>query len=226
MPNLQPDLPRAHRRCARPVLAVAAGVALLSACSSDSTGPKMNQTIALMAHFDSLRAASSPDSESERRTQLAGAITLLALGAPVHDVQLTTNGTTVTYSSVAAFEVTDDIEGHPADSAFTILAWSGDTADTLVTLEIFHQASGLVVSAGSVVMGASGATGTATAQAPNGTCPSLLDHLPPDITVPPGIACRLETTTATATGTFNGAAFALPSQAIKGIRIEGQVGGG
>ncbi|HTL96374.1 MAG TPA: hypothetical protein VL157_12570 [Gemmatimonadaceae bacterium] len=199
---------------------------LLAACSSDSTGPRTNQTIALMAHLDSLRVASSPDSESERRTQLAGAITLLALGAPVHDVQITTNSSTVTYSSVAAFEVTDDIEGTPADSAFTIVAWTGDAADTLVTLEVFHQASGLVFSAGSVVLGSSGATGTATAQAPNGTCTSLLDHLPPDVTVPPGITCQLETTTATATGNFNGGTFTLPSQTIKGIRIEGQTGGG
>ncbi|HKB52703.1 MAG TPA: hypothetical protein VKD22_01810 [Ramlibacter sp.] len=178
-----------------------------------------------MAHFDSLRTASSPDSESQRRTQLAGVITLLALGAPVHDVQLTTNDQTVTYSSVAAFEVTDDIEGNPADSAFTILAWRGDDADTLVTLEIFHQASGLVFSAGSVVVGASGATGTATAQAPNGACTSFLDHLPPDVTVPPGITCQLQTTTASATGNFNGGTFTLPSQTIKGIRIEGQTGG-
>ena len=200
--------------------------ALLAACSSDSTGPHTNQTIALMAHLDSLRVASSPDSESERRTQLAGAITLLALGAPLYDVQITTNGSTVTYSSVAAFEVTDDIEGTPADSAFTIVAWTGDDADTLVTLEVFHQASGLVFSAGSVVLGSSGATGTATAEAPNGTCTSLLDHLPPDVTVPPGITCQLETTTATATGNFNGGTFTLPSQTIKGIRIEGQTGGG
>lgn len=205
--------------------AMALAAALLAACSSDSTGPQANQTIALMAHLDSLRVA-SPDSESERRTQLAGAITLLALGGSEHDVQLTTNNTTLTYSSVAAFEVTDDIEGNPADSAFTIIAWRGDNADTLVTLEIFHQASGLVFSAGGVVLGSSGATGTATAQAPNGTCTSLLDHLPPDVTVPPGIACQLETTTATAMGNFNGATFTLPSQAIKGIRIEGQVGGG
>ena len=215
---------RARAR-ALPLIVLAVG-AVLAACSSDTTAPKTNQTIALMAHFDSLRAASSPDSESQRRTQLAGAITLLALGAPVHDVQIATNGSTVTYSSVAAFEVTDDIEGHPADSAFTIIAWTGDNADTLVTLEIFHQASGLVFSAGSVVMGSSGATGSATAQAPNGACTSLLDHLPPDVTVPPGIACQLETTTATATGTFNGGTFTLPSQTIKGIRIEGQVGGG
>lgn len=213
------------RRIASFSLAVVAG-ALLAACSSDSTAPQRNQTIALMAHFDSLRAASSPDSESQRRAQLAGAITLLALGAPVHDVQLTTNGSTVTYSSVAAFEVTDDIEGHPADSAFAIIAWTGDNADTLVTLEIFHQASGLVFSAGSLVLGSSGATGSATAQAPNGGCTSLLDHLPADITIPPGITCKLETTTATATGNFNGDTFTLPSQAIKGIRIEGQVGGG
>jgi len=144
----------------------------------------------------------------------------------VHDVQITTNGSTVTYSSVAAFEVTDDIEGTPADSAFTIVAWTGDDADTLVTLEVFHQASGLVFSAGSVVLGSSGATGTATAEAPNGTCTSLLDHLPPDVTVPPGITCQLETTTATATGNFNGGTFTLPSQTIKGIRIEGQTGGG
>lgn len=221
--------PDCHRFLARsralPVFVLAVG-ALVSACSSDSTGPKTNQTIALMAHLDSLRAASSPDSEPERRTQLAGVITLLALGAPVHDVQITTNSTTVTYSSVAALEVTDDIEGHPADSAFTIVAWTGADADTLVTLEIFHQASGLVFSAGSVVMGSSGATGSATAHAPNGTCTSLLDHLPSDITIPPGLACQLETTTATATGNFNGGIFTLPSQTIKGIRIEGQVGGG
>lgn len=200
--------------------------AVVAACSSDTTAPQTNQTIALMAHLDSLRTSADPDSEAERRTQLAGAITLLALGATEHDVQLTTNNTTLTYSSVAAFEVTDDIEGNPADSAFTIIAWRGDDADTLVTLEIFHQASGLVMSAGSVVLGSSGATGSATAQAPNGTCTSLLDHLPPDVTVPPGIACQPETTTATATGNFNGGTFTLPSQAIKGIRIEGQVGGG
>lgn len=217
--------PSHARRFALLAVTVAAG-ALLAACSSDSTAPQTNQTIALMAHFDSLRAASSPDSESERRTQLASAITLLALGAPVHDVQITTNSSTVTYSSVAALEVTDDIEGHPADSAFAIIAWTGDAADTLVTLEIFHQASGLVLSAGAVVMGSSGATGSATAQPPNGACTSLLDHLPSDITVPPGIACQLETTTATATGNFNGGTFTLPSQTIKGIRIEGQVGGG
>ncbi len=224
MPNSVVRSSRA-RRFALLSVTIAAG-AFLAACSSDSTAPRTNQTIALMAHFDSLRAASSPDSESERRTQLAGAITLLALGAPVHDVQITTNSSTVTYSAVAAFEVTDDIEGHPADSAFAVIAWTGDNADTLVTLEIFHQASGLVFSAGAAVMGSSGATGSATAQAPNGTCTSLLDHLPSDITVPPGITCQMETTTATATGNFNGGTFTLPSQTIKGIRIEGQVGGG
>ena len=215
----------AHRVSIRPLVASVVCVALAAACSSDSTAPQQNQNIALMAHFDSLRASSSPDSESERRTQLAGAITLLALGAPVHDVQLTTNGQTVTYSSVAAFEVTDDIEGNPADSAFTIIGWRGDDADTLVTLQIFHQASGLVVSVGSVVAGAAGASGSATAQPPNGACASLLDHLPSDITVPPGISCQLETTTASAGGTFNGAAFSLPSQPIKGVRVEGQSGG-
>lgn len=213
------------RRFALLSATVVAG-AVVAACSSDSTAPQTNQTIALMAHLDSLRASADPDSEAERRTQLAGAITLLALGGPEHDVQLTTNNTTLTYSSVAAFEVTDDIEGHPADSAFTIVAWRGAAADTLVTLEIFHQASGLVMSAGTVVLGSSGATGSATAQAPNGNCTSLLAHLPADVTVPPGIACLLETTTATATGNFNGGTFTLPSQAIKGIRIEGQVGGG
>lgn len=213
------------RRVAALSATVVAG-AVVSACSSDSTAPQINQSIALMAHFDSLIALSDPDSEAERRTQLSGAITLLALGASEHDVQLTTNNTTLTYSSVAAFEVTDDIEGHPADSAFTIIAWRGDDADTLVTLEVFHQASGLVMSVGSVVLGSSGATGSAMAQAPNGNCTSLLDHLPPDVTVPPGISCQLETTTATATGNFNGGTFTLPSQAIKGIRIEGQVGGG
>jgi hypothetical protein len=215
----------AHRVSIRPLVASVVCVALAAACSSDSTAPQQNQNIALMAHFDSLRASSSPDSESERRTQLAGAITLLALGAPVHDVQLTTNGQTVTYSSVAAFEVTDDIEGNPADSAFTIIGWRGDDADTLVTLQIFHQASGLVVSVGSVVAGAAGASGSATAQPPNGACASLLDRLPSDITVPPGISCQLETTTASAGGAFNGAAFSLPSQPIKGVRVEGQSGG-
>ena len=223
MSNSHSHFPRVRVR-ALPVFAVAASVAVLAACSSDSTAPQTNQAIALMAHFDSLRAASSPDSESERRTQLAGAITLLALGAPVHDVQITTNSTTLTYSSVAAFEVTDAIQGPPADSAFRIIAWRGEAADTLLTLEIFHQASGLVFVAGAVVLGSTGATGTATAQAPNGNCTSLLDHLPPDVTIPPGIACRLETTTATATGNFNGGTFTLPSQAIKGIRIAGQAG--
>jgi len=215
----------AHRVPTRPLVASVVCVALAAACSSDATAPQQNQNIALMAHFDSLRASSSPDSESERRTQLAGAITLLALGAPVHDVQLTTNGQTVTYSSVAAFEVTDDIEGNPADSAFTIIGWRGGDADTLVTLQIFHQASGLVMSAGSVVAGSAGTGASATAQQPNGACASLLGHLPPDISVPPGISCELETTTASAAGTFNGAAFSLPSQPIKGVRIEGQSGG-
>jgi len=223
MPNRHFDLLHMRAR-AFPLLVVTVG-ALLAACSSDSTGPRTNQTVALMAHLDSLRVASSPDSESERRTQLAGVITLLALGAPVHDVQITSNGTTVTYSSVAAFEVTDNIEGPPADSAFRIVAWTGDDADTLVTLEIFHQASGLVFAAGSSVLGSSGGTGSATAQAPNGRCTQFLDHLPADVTIPPGIACQLETTTAAATGNFNGGTFTLDSQAIKGIRIEGQPGG-
>jgi len=108
----------------------------------------------------------------------------------------------------------------------TIVAWTGANADTLVTLEIFHQASGLVFAAGSAVLGSSSGTGSATAQAPNGTCTQFLDHLPPDVTIPPGIACQRETTTATATGNFNGGTFTLASQAIKGIRIEGQTGGG
>jgi len=219
-------LGRARRAggAALPMLLAVAGGALAAACSS-STAPQQNQTVELMAHFDSLRAASSPDSESERRTQLASAITLLALGAPVHDVQLTTNGQTVTYSGVAAFEVTDDVEGHPFDSAFTVVAWRGNDADTLVTLEIFHQAAGLVVSAGALVMGSTAATGTATAQAPHGSCTSFADHLPADITIPAGLTCQLETTTASAGGTFNGAAFAFPSQVMKGIRIDGQSGG-
>lgn len=221
-----------HRRAVtvRQALAVAAvcGVAL-AGCSSDSVTapPATNQNVVLMARFDSVLGTLDPGTQARRRDLFSKAITLLAFGAPVQNVRLTVNGATQSYSGVGGFIVSDDIEGHPSDSAYTLIAWRGDAADTLAQVAVFEQLSTFELTFDTTHIGSIGqANGTARAAAPHDSCTSYLDHLPPDVSVPSGLTCKLESVTVSASGNTDApGTFAFSSQLVAGVRVDGQTGG-
>lgn len=214
----------------RLIASLAVTVAAVAACSSDSvTRPTTTDNVTLIGHFDSVRTELNAPG-SIRDTQLTALITLLGLGAPVQNITLSVDGTSSTYKAVGGYEVSDDIEGHAADSVYALVAWQGDDADSVALFLVFQDLvdAALTTSDSSFASGA-GATGTVTAAAPNGSCTSYIDHLPPDITIPPGLACLLETATPQADATVSSDGdtpsshhLVLPSQAVNGIRIEGQ----
>ncbi len=208
------------------VAAALCGVAL-AGCSSDSvTGPTTSQNVVLMARFDSVLGTLDPGTQARRRELFSKAITLLAFGAPVQTVRLTMNGTTQSYSGVGGFIVSDDVEGHPSDSAYTLLAWRGDAADTLAQVAVFEQLSTFELTFDTTHVGSVGqANGSAQAGAPHDSCTSYLAQLPPDVNVPGGLTCTLESVTVSASGTTDTpGTFALPSQTVTGVRVDGQTG--
>ena len=207
------------------------GAAAAGCSGYSATGPTPNQNIQLMARFDSVLATLDPVTQARRREQLTEVITLLAFGAPVETVQLTVNGTTRSYSGVGGFIVSDDIGGHAVDSAYTLLAWHGDAADTLASVAIFHGSSTFELTDSATHVGSTGAaTGIAQAASLHDGCTSYLDHLPPDVSVPGGLSCERQRVTAAASGSTDDHAapgsgsFALPSQSVSGVRVEGRTG--
>lgn len=205
----------------------------LAGCSSDSAmGPTTNQNVALMARFDSVFGTLNPDTQARRREQFSEVITLLAFGAPVQTVQITQNDTTQSYSGVGALLVSDDVEGQPQDSAYTLLAWRGDAADTLVTVVLLQNFSSFeLTDAARHVVSTGQSAGAAQSQAPRATCTSYLDKLPSDVQVPSGLTCHNEAVTISAsgntltTGSQTGTGtFAVPSQTVQSVRVEGQSG--
>ncbi len=209
------------------VTAALCGVAI-AGCSGDSVTapPTTSQNVVLMARFDSVLGTLDPGTQARRRELFSKAITLLAFGAPVQNVRLTVNGTTQSYSGVGGFIVNDDVEGHPSDSAYTLIAWRGDAADTLAQVAVFEQLSTFELTFDTTHVGSIGqANGTAQAAAPHDTCTSYLDHLPSDVNVPNGLTCRLESVTVSASGnTDTPGTFAFPSQVVAGVRVDGQSG--
>ncbi|HEY7876899.1 MAG TPA: hypothetical protein VIC55_01665 [Gemmatimonadaceae bacterium] len=222
----------ARRLAAAPqLLALAMVAALLAACSSDSvTRPTTTGNIELMARFDSVLVALGPD-QGARSTQLSALITLLGLGAPVQSVSVSIDGNAATYSAVGGYEVSDDVEGHPSDSVYAVLAWRGDHADTLALVLIFQDLVDASLTTSDSAFQSTTGSGSVTAAAPNGTCTSYVDHLPTGITIPPGLTCQLETATPSADVQVASSDaqpvthhLVLPSQSVPGIRIEGQTG--
>lgn len=209
------------------VATVLFGVAV-AGCSSDSVTapPTTSQNVVLMARFDSVLGTLDPGTQARRRELFSKAITLLAFGAPVQNVRLTVNGTTQSYSGVGGFIVSDDVEGNPTDSAYTLLAWRGVAADTLAQVAVFEHLSTFEVTFDTTHVGSVGqANGSAQAQAPHDSCTSYLDHLPPDVNVPSGLTCKLESVTVSASGnTDTPGTFAVPSQLVAGVRVDGQTG--
>ncbi|HKV50421.1 MAG TPA: hypothetical protein VJO52_04400 [Gemmatimonadaceae bacterium] len=221
---------RGRAFCVRQTLVsgIVLGIAI-AGCSSDlvTAPPTTSQNVALMARFDSVLGTLDPDTQARRRELYSKAITLLAFGAPVQNVHITVNGTTQSYSGVGGFIVSDDVEGNPTDSAYTLMAWRGDAADTLSQVAVFEQVSTFEITYGTTHVGSIGqANGAVQAQAPHDSCTSYLDHLPPDVSVPNGLTCKLESVTLSASGnTDMPGTFAFPSQVVAGVRVDGHVGG-
>jgi hypothetical protein len=217
----------------RTIVALVIAGGALAGCSSDHvTGPTTNQNVELMARFDSVLGTLDPGTQARRGIQFTEVITLLAFGAPVQTVQITQDGTTQSYSGVGTFIVSDDVEGNPQDSAYTLLAWRGDFADTLISVVMFQGVSSFeVTDASRHVVSTGQPVSSAIAQPPGDTCTTYLDHLPPDVDIPSGLTCRNEAVTVSASGntlttgsqTSTGT-FAVPSQSVRSVRIEGQSG--
>lgn len=202
------------------------GLALAGCSSNSPTAPTTHQNLVLMARFDSVLGTLDPDVQARRREQFSEVITLLAFGAPVQTVQLSVNGTAQPYSAVGGFIVSDDIEGNPSDSAYTLLLWRGDAADTLASVVTFDGLSAFELTDSSTHVGSTGqASGAAQAAAPHASCTSFLDHLPPDVSVPSGLTCQLESVTVSASGDTDApGTFALGAQMVTSVRVDGQTG--
>lgn len=203
----------------------------MAACSGAPTAPTTNQNVALMEHFDSALAALGPDTIGPRQTQLIDVITLLSLGASVQPVRIGVNGTTQSYSGIGGYEVTDNNIEEPWDSAYTMIAWRGSGADTVVTLAIFDGISTFEITDGARLTVIGGSLGSVRPQAPHGSCTSFAGQRPPDVAVPPGLRCNLQTVIVSATGMGSFGAplkgldtLSVPSQSITGIRVEGPAG--
>ena len=212
--------------------AVVAVVAAMAACSGASpTAPTTSENVALMDHFDSALAALGPDTIGPRETQLIDVITLLSLGAPVQTVRIGINGTTQSYSGIGGYEVTDNNIEEPWDSAYKMIAWRGSGADTVLTLAIFDGISTFEITDGVSLTVIGGSLGSVRPQAPHGSCTSFAGQRPPDVAVPPGLRCNLQTVTVSATGMGSLGVplrgmdtLSVPSQSIRGIRVEGPAG--
>lgn len=206
-------------RCARWALGLATAAVAVACSDSLSTAPTTSQNARLIAHFDSLSATSPPD----HAFQLTDIVTELADGAPVGRVTLELNTAIATYSVVARYDIVD-LAGTPVDSDLIVLAWRGNDADTIVSIEyerdsVFAQVTMPDSSFTGVVAGA------ATPSDLRGKCASFVADLPPGIFIPPALSCQFERISTVATGILrdtSGAALdlALPRQPIAAIRYE------
>lgn len=206
-------------RCARWALGLAIAAAAVACGDSLSTAPTTGQNARLIAHFDSLSATSPPD----HAFQLTDIVTELADGAPVGHLTLEVNSGTATYSVVARYDIVD-LAGAPMDSDLIVLAWRGDDADTIVSIEYEHDSVfAQLTTPDSTFSGV--IAGAATPGELHGTCASFVADLPPGIFIPPALSCQFERISAVATGTLrdtSGTAvdFSLVSQPIAAIRYE------
>ena len=214
------------------IVGACALAAVIAGCSDSGTGPKPQpQNIELMARFDSVLTGLDPNTQNVRSAQLFSLIAVLSVGAPVQSVDVTVDGTSRTYSAVGVYEVTDDIEGNPSDSAYVLVAWRGDRADSLFTFEVFGELGQAAFTTDDSAFTTLTAAGTVTAGTPNGTCTTYLDHLPPGFEPPTSLQCSLETATPSMDATLASAEddshthhVVRPSQSVPGVRVEAQPG--
>lgn len=201
----------------RRVVPLVAAMALVIACSSDSvTGPSTRQNATLILHFDSLMNSTSGD----RPATYSAIAEMLAEGAPVGTGTITVDGTTRRMNMVAQLNV-GMLNGAPFDSEYTVAAWKGDGADTVILL----IQSGGTVSALSALGAASGADfgGTATVMpgALGASCTTFT--APGDIDVPTPLDCQIQTSQDSFTivlGGGQGPTVTVPNQPVVGIRLE------
>ncbi len=212
-PRLMPSITSTRTRQA---LAVLAAAAVVIGCSSDSmTSPTTRDNAALILHFDSLRNSSF----GNKAIIYYDVVELLVEGAPVGTGTITVNGVPRRMNIIAerTLEVTN---GVPWDSAYSVIAWQGDGADTAIafvqtaalnTFAAFGEASSHSV--GGTVAIAPGALGA--------TCTPF--SAPGDIDLIPPLECHLQRATAAFSADLSGGdgpTVAVPQQSVSGIGTE------
>lgn len=203
----------------RRALPLVAAMALVMACSSDSvTGPSTRQNATLILRFDSLMNATSGD----RPAIYSTVAEMLAEGAPVGTGTITVNGTTERVNLVAQLEV-GILNNAPFDSTYTVAAWKGNGADTII---MFAQ-SGSSLAALSAFGAASnedfGGTAIVVPGQLGASCMTFT--APGDVEVPTPLTCQLQGAADEFSVVLDGGAGAhvtLPNQPVAGIRLETQ----
>lgn len=205
-----------------PALGAVVAASAVLACSSDSaTGPTTVRNAQLILRFDSLHNETLDPNRSSAMLDIAQ---ILAEGAPIATGTITVNGTPERWNMIAELEVLD-LAGAPADSQYTVAAWKGDGADSIV---LFGESGGIVAVLVSTPLGSAefigSGTPTVTLGALGAACQSFLSVTPVDVSAPVPVQCQRQTasiafdTVSVAQGTY-----ALPAQSVSGIRVETNV---
>lgn len=205
-----------YSMCTRGALAGLAAVAMVVGCSSDSTtGPTTRDNAALILHFDSLKNSTSGNPS----IIYYDIVELLAEGAPVGTGTITVNGVP-RRMNIIAMSTLEMTNGVPWDSAYTVVAWQGDGADTAIA---FVQTAALNTFAafGDSSYHSVGGTVSIVPGALGGSCTSFA--APGDVEIFTPIECHLQRSTdafSAVLGGDNTPTVALPSQSVSGIHIE------
>src|SRR5215472_11480938 len=109
------------------ILLSSAAAAVLAACACHSPAAPATRS-SLAVHLDSLASAEANSPNVEWFNVLVQINAAVARGVVPANVSITVDGTPVTFSAVAV-KWLDTVDGHSPvalDSAWTLLAWTGD----------------------------------------------------------------------------------------------------